>query len=138
VSAIGGAGTPSGTPGTTPKLPAGRSLPPQRAELPSLGTRTLIFMCHGPSCSERGSPEVCRLLRERIATAPPHVQRMLRVCETTCLDSCATGPNVVIGHDGRLRTGLMPADIERFLDFVVGGAQARNTTPLKPETPSGT
>ena len=134
MSGTGGAGTPSGT----PKLPPGRSLQPQRPELPSLGSRTLIFVCHGPSCSERGSPAVCRLLRERIAGAPLEVQRLLRVCETTCLDSCATGPNVVLGHDGRLRTGLMPADVERFLDFVVGGTGGGRAVQAGPGTPTGT
>jgi len=105
-----------------PKLPSGRSPQPQRPELSNVGARTLIFVCHGPSCSERGSPEVCRVLRERIAAAPAAMRRSLRVCETTCLDSCATGPNVVLGHDQRLRTGLVLAEVERFLEFVTGGA----------------
>ncbi|HZL99975.1 MAG TPA: (2Fe-2S) ferredoxin domain-containing protein, partial [Planctomycetota bacterium] len=89
----------AGKPGGPPKLPPGRSPQPQGAELPTVGARTLIFVCHGPSCSERGSPEVCRLLRERVAALPAEARRALRVCETTCLDSCATGPNVVLGHD---------------------------------------
>lgn len=137
MSEPGGAGTPgplsghepsgpnrpngSKPPSGPPRLPSGRSPQPQRPELPTLGARTLIFVCHGPSCSERGSREVCRVLRERIAAAPPAVRRSLRVCETTCLDSCATGPNVVLGHDQRLRTGLTLAEVERFLEFVTGG-----------------
>ena len=96
------------------------------------GGRTLVFVCHGPSCSERGSPEVCRLLRERLAAAPPAVRRALRVCETTCLDSCATGPNVVLGNDQRLRTGLTLAEVERFLEFVVGGAVPAPPAPAGP------
>jgi len=125
VSGTSGAGTPgspSGSSGGPPKLPPGRSPQPQRPELSTVGARTLIFVCHGPSCSERGSREVCRVLRERVAAAPPAVRRALRVCESTCLDSCATGPNVVLGADQRLRTGLTLAEVERFLEFVVGGA----------------
>ena len=124
---------PSG-PGKTsgpPRLPSGRSPQPQRPEQSSVGARTLIFVCHGPSCSERGSPEVCRVLRERIAAAPAAMRRSLRVCETTCLDSCATGPNVVLGHDQRLRTGLVLAEVERFLEFVTGGAEpGTKATPV--------
>lgn len=121
MSSGGAPGTP-GSPSGPPKLPPGRSPQPQRPEPPVAGGRTLIFVCHGPSCSERGSPEVCRVLRERLAAAPAAVRRALRVCETTCLDSCATGPNVVLGNDQRLRTGLTLAEVERFLEFVVGGA----------------
>jgi (2Fe-2S) ferredoxin len=134
VSADGGAG--AGRPAGPPKLPPGRSPQPQRPELSSVGSRTLIFVCHGPSCSERGSHEVCRVLRERVAAATPTVRRLLRVCETTCLDSCATGPNVVLGHDQRLRTGLVLADVERFLEFVVGGAGDRQGVPSTPGAPS--
>ena len=114
-----------------PKLPPGRSPRPQRSE-PAVGARTLIFVCHGPSCTERGSPEVCRELRERIAAAAPGVRRALRVCETTCLDSCATGPNVVLGHDQRLRTGLTLAELDRFLEFVIGGAAPTESRPPDP------
>ena len=99
---------------------------------PATGPRTLVFVCHGPSCSERGSPEVCRVLRERLAAAPAAVRRALRVCETTCLDSCATGPNVVLGSDQRLRTGLTLAEVERFLEFVVGGALPSASVPPAP------
>jgi NADH:ubiquinone oxidoreductase subunit E len=81
--------------------------------------RTLIFVCHGPSCTERGSPETCRLLAERVAASP--ARGVVRVCETTCLDSCATGPNVVLGHDAGLHTGITPAASERFLDTLLGG-----------------
>jgi len=129
-AAAGGDAGASGVPGGgPPRLPPGRSPQPQRPELTTVGSRTLIFVCHGPSCSERGSQEMCRTLRDRIAAAPPSMRRLLRVCETTCLDSCATGPNVVLGHDSRLRTGLLPGDVERFLDFVAGGAAVSSAPP---------
>lgn len=83
--------------------------------------RTIVFVCHGPSCSERGSPENCRQLRERIAQSP--ARRAVRVCETTCLDNCATGPNVIIGHEGQIRTGVIGAELDNLFEFLVGGAQ---------------
>lgn len=64
---------------------------------------------------------MCRALRERVAGAGTTVRRLVRVCTTSCLDSCATGPNVVLGHDQRLRTGLVLGEVGSFLDFVVGG-----------------
>ncbi|MHC5209547.1 MAG: (2Fe-2S) ferredoxin domain-containing protein [Planctomycetota bacterium] len=89
------------------------------AEAPEPAARTLLFVCHGPSCSERGSAETCRILRERVADSP--ARTAVRVCETTCLDSCATGPNVVIGHDAGLHTGITTEAAERFLDTLLGG-----------------
>ena len=82
--------------------------------------RTLIFVCHGPSCSERGSPETCRRLREAIAASP--ARRALRVCETGCLDNCATGPNVLVSHERLIRTGVLPAETAALLEFLIGPA----------------
>ena len=82
--------------------------------------RTLIFVCHGPSCSERGSPETCRRLREAIAASP--ARRELRVCETGCLDNCATGPNVLVSHERLIRTGVLPAETGALLEFLIGPA----------------
>lgn len=81
--------------------------------------RTLVFVCHGPSCSERGSPENYRKLKERIAESP--ARRTVRVCETTCLDNCATGPNVAISHEAHIRSGVRGAELDILLDFLVGG-----------------
>jgi NADH:ubiquinone oxidoreductase subunit E len=96
------------------------SIPARRPEPPRV--RTLLFVCHGPSCTERGSPETCRLLREGVAASP--AQGVLHVCETTCLDSCATGPNLAIGHDAGLHTGVTAERAERFLDALLGGLGA--------------
>ena len=85
--------------------------------------RTLLFVCHGPSCSERGSPETCRRLREAIAASP--ARRAVRVCETTCLDNCATGPNVVVGHEGQIRSGVKGAEVEALLGVLIEGVRGR-------------
>lgn len=104
----------------------GRHAPPDAPSdarrTPAPRARTLIFVCHGPSCTERGSPRTCRLLRERVEASP--ARNAVRVCETTCLDSCATGPNVVLGHDAGLHTGVAPEQAERFLDVLLGGLGA--------------
>ena len=59
-----------------------------------------VFVCHGPSCSERGSPETRRGLHAALGQA-------FRVCTTSCLDSCATGPNVVVQGEPRVHTGVV-------------------------------
>jgi NADH:ubiquinone oxidoreductase subunit E len=84
--------------------------------------RTLVFVCHGPSCSERGSAETCRRLRETLLGGPN--SHGVRVCETSCLDHCATGPNVVIGHSGRLISGQLPEEASRLAEFLAGGRQS--------------
>lgn len=94
------------------------------AREPAPRARTLIFVCHGPSCTERGSPETARRLGQRIADSP--ARGVVRVCETTCLDSCATGPNIVLGHDAGLHTGITPQGCEAFLDTLLGGLGVRS------------
>lgn len=85
--------------------------------------RTLLFVCHGPSCSERGSPETFRRLREAIAASP--ARRALRVCETTCLDNCATGPNIAIGHEGQIRSGVVCGQVDALLEVLIGDSAGR-------------
>jgi NADH:ubiquinone oxidoreductase subunit E len=82
--------------------------------------RTLVLVCHGPSCSERGSAESCRLLREAIASGSS--RRSVRVSETGCLDSCATGPNVLVTSEGAVQTGVMPASVGHLLALLTGSA----------------
>ncbi len=74
--------------------------------------RTLVFVCHGPSCSERGSPALFDALR--VALDRRSTSGRARLCRTSCLDSCATGPNVVLGQAGRIQTGLLPARAEEL------------------------
>lgn len=82
--------------------------------------RTLLLVCHGPSCSERGSPESCRRLREAIAASP--ARRSLRVVETHCLDNCATGPNVLLTRESQIRSGVLPGEVEALVELLAGGA----------------
>ena len=84
--------------------------------------RTLVLVCHGPSCSERGSPETCRLLREAIAGGA--ARRAIRVSETGCLDSCATGPNVLVASEGSVQTGVVAASVGQLLALLTGTAPA--------------
>ena len=87
--------------------------------------RTLVFVCHGPSCSERGSPESCRLLRGALAASP--ARSAVRVVETGCLDNCATGPNVLLAHEGQIRSGVLPAEVGGLVELLVGGVQGEPT-----------
>ncbi|MGQ0553924.1 MAG: (2Fe-2S) ferredoxin domain-containing protein [Planctomycetota bacterium] len=83
-----------------------------------VAVENFVFVCHGPSCSERGSPAVCVRLREVVAASS--ARRTLRICETGCLDHCATGPNVVLGETRRLVTGVAAPDVPAFLRLLIG------------------
>jgi NADH:ubiquinone oxidoreductase subunit E len=84
----------------------------RRARLPPLtrvgaasessARRLLLLVCHGPSCSERGGPELLARLEAQAGDAP------VRLCRTTCLDHCATGPNVVLCDTQLIQTGMLP------------------------------
>jgi NADH:ubiquinone oxidoreductase subunit E len=84
--------------------------------------RTLVLVCHGPSCSERGGTVSCQRLREALASSP--ARRSMRVVETGCLDNCATGPNVLLSHESQIRTGVLPAEVEALVDLLAGGTTA--------------
>src|SRR5262249_31780823 len=86
--------------------------------------RTLVLGCHGPSCSERGSAETCRQLREAIAGSG--ARRVVRVSETGCLDSCATGPNVLVANEGAVQTGVKGESIAGLLALLTGTAVGRD------------
>ena len=77
--------------------------------------RTVVFVCHGPSCSERGATTLCAELR-RLVTSRDDV----RVCETSCLDHCAMGPNVVLGSSTAIQHGVAPERAEDFVRLVTG------------------
>lgn len=79
--------------------------------------QTLVFICHGPSCSERGSVTLCADLR-RLAS----VRGDVRICETSCLDHCAMGPNVVLGSSVAIQHGVAPDRAESLLRLVTGVA----------------
>jgi (2Fe-2S) ferredoxin len=81
--------------------------------------RSIVFACHGPSCTERGSPELVRRLRERLNESS--ARRAVRVCETSCLDHCATGPNVLIAREGGIQAGMCVAKLEALLAMLEGG-----------------
>jgi|SRR5262245_24620078 len=81
----------------------------------------VVYVCHGPSCSERGGLALCEALRALLAASG---DAALRVCETTCLDHCATGPNVLIGQGRRVQTGVLPSDAGALLDLLTGPPRA--------------
>jgi NADH:ubiquinone oxidoreductase subunit E len=81
--------------------------------------RSVVFVCHGPSCSERGSPALCRQLRELLNESS--ARRAVRVCETTCLDHCATGPNALLSHEGAIQAGLAPGSLPELIALAVSG-----------------
>jgi (2Fe-2S) ferredoxin len=59
-------------------------------------------------------------LREALAASP--AWRAVRVVETGCLDNCATGPNVLLGHEGQIRSGMVPGEVEGLVQVLAGGA----------------
>lgn len=109
---------PGGTPPTEPRASTSSDPGRRTARLPpmqrvaggheAVTRRGLVMVCHGPSCTERGSVE----LFERLG-ALPDASRLL-LCKTTCLDHCATGPNIVITDEERIQTGVQPGQVDEL------------------------
>ncbi len=96
---------------------------------PAPAVRAIVFVCHGPSCSERGSPALCKRLRERLNESS--ARRAVRVCETSCLDHCATGPNALLSHEGAIQAGLAVEGLDDLITLLMAGG-----TPPAPPTPT--
>ena len=71
-----------------------------------------LFLCQGPSCSERGGAELLVAVKARLARDPS--LRHLAAAGCTCLGSCATGPNGVAVDAEGVATGL--TSVEAALD----------------------
>jgi (2Fe-2S) ferredoxin len=97
--------------------PMMRVAPGESEPEPAQDERTVVFVCHGPSCSERGSVTLCAELRRLVASRDD-----VRICETSCLDHCAMGPNVVLGASTAIQHGVGPDRAEDFVRLVTGEA----------------
>jgi len=73
-----------------------------------------VIACDGTSCRDRGSREVLRSLRARLAEKGLVGQIRLTVCN--CLGLCTRGPNLVVYPDGVWYSGLSPRRVERIVD----------------------
>ena len=73
-----------------------------------------VVACEGTSCRDRGSRDVVRALRQRIAERG--LGEDVRLTTATCLDLCARGPNLVVWPDGVWYSGLSPARVRRIVD----------------------
>ncbi len=110
-------GRPAGARDEGRRAPA--PTPDAAAARPAPARPTLLFVCHGPSCSERGSLQTFALLKASIEGSP--ARRSLLLCQTSCLDHCATGPNVLVGGAERIVSGVLPGQEGLLLDFAAGG-----------------
>jgi (2Fe-2S) ferredoxin len=76
--------------------------------------RLHVVACEGTSCRDRGSRDVVRTLRRRLAERG--LAEEVRVTTATCLDLCGGGPNLVVYPDGVWYTGLSPRRVARIVD----------------------
>ncbi len=97
--------------------PLGRVAPPTSSDMPAT-PRPVAFICHGPSCGERGGEALLAALAARQQAEPGRARVLL--CSTSCMDHCATGPNVMIGHEDGVQGGLLPENAEAIWEFLAG------------------
>lgn len=66
-----------------------------------------LFVCQGPGCGERGGQALLERMRRHLASSP--ARHHVRVCAASCMDSCATGPNI-LRAGGDVHTGCRPEE----------------------------
>jgi (2Fe-2S) ferredoxin len=76
--------------------------------------RLHVIACDGSSCRDRGSRDVLRTLRARLAEKGLVGEIRLSVC--SCLGLCTRGPNCVVYPDAVWYSGLSPRRVERIVD----------------------
>ncbi len=82
---------------------------------PTPENRLLVFVCQGPSCTERGADATFAAMHQHLLAGDGTLRRSVRLCRTTCLDSCATGPNLVRADDRGLLTGIDAVLVDELL-----------------------
>ena len=85
------------------------------SDAPTPEHRLLVFVCEGPSCTERGADQTFAEMQAHLAAGDGALRRSVRLCRTTCLDSCATGPNLVRADDDHLLTGVEANAVDGLL-----------------------
>ena len=73
-----------------------------------------FIACDGTSCRDRGSRDVLRTLRARLAEKGLVGEVRLTVCN--CLGLCTRGPNSVVYPDVVWYSGLSPRRVEKIVD----------------------
>ncbi len=73
-----------------------------------------IIACDGTSCRDRGSRDVLRALRARLAEKDLVGEVRVTVCH--CLGLCTRGPNCVVYPEGVWYTGLSPRRVIKIVD----------------------
>jgi (2Fe-2S) ferredoxin len=89
-------------------------MPDSQPQSQSAGAeRRIVFVCQGPSCGERGGQQLLEQLKARLAGRSDGA---VRACGSTCLDSCPTGPNVMVAGARAVRTGVQGEQLEHLLE----------------------
>jgi len=84
-----------------------------------------VIACDGTSCRDRGSRDVLRALRARLAEKDLVGEVRVTVCH--CLGLCTRGPNCVVYPEGVWYSGLSPRRMTKIVDeHLAGGKPVEN------------
>jgi len=80
-----------------------------------------VIACDGTSCRDRGSRDVLRTLRARLAEKGLVGEVRLSVCN--CLGLCTRGPNCVVYPEGIWYSGLSARRVTKIVDEHLAGGR---------------
>ncbi len=72
------------------------------------------------SCGARGSEEIVSTLKEQIFQKGL-AKTLVRVCSSSCLDACSSGPSILVEPDGYLYGHVNLGDIPEIVDSLAEG-----------------
>lgn len=85
-------------------------------------TRDYVFVCVGPTCSERGGTTLHQQWKELLVDRGEWERR--RVVRVNCFGECPTGPNVCLHPDGVFHTGVDVEDTHAALEAILPASAA--------------
>jgi len=88
-----------------------------------------LFVCNDSDCTARGSQQLYDSLKQLVKDR--NLKEVVKVSQSTCLDDCEIGPNVLVYPMGVIYNGVNPKNLETILDAHLKGRAARGLTHHK-------
>ena len=91
--------------------------------------RLHILVCNDSDCAAKGSKQLYDTLRQMIKDR--NLTKDVKVSQTTCLDDCEYGPNVLVYPQGMLYNSVDTERLKTILDASLQGKPPTGTKHRK-------
>jgi (2Fe-2S) ferredoxin len=95
------------------------------------GTRQIVLLCNGDTCTQQGADQVTLILRRALQAR--HLDPLVHTARTRCMGRCDDACTVVIMPDNVWYRNVTPALAERIVaEHLVGGVPVPDQVSFLP------